>query len=44
MKEPQPTLSFDGTPRVAVLGAVDSPRVKRHAESLLASIKRCELE
>lgn len=40
MKEPQPTLSFDGTPRVAVLGAVDSPRVKRHAESLLASIKR----
>ena len=30
----------EGQPRVAVLGAVDSPRVKKHADAMLASIDR----
>ena len=34
------TLHFDGKPRVVVLGAVDSPRVRRHADAMLASIDR----
>lgn len=38
MNKNQQTLQFDGKPRVAVLGAVDSPRVKRHAEKMLKVI------
>ena len=34
------TLNFEGKPRVAVLGAVDSERVKRHADAMLESIHR----
>lgn len=39
MNAPQ-TLRFDGKPRVVVLGAVDSPRVRQHAHAMLASIGR----
>ena len=37
MKNSQ-TLQFQGKPKVAVFGAVDSPRVKRHADSMLQVI------
>lgn len=39
-KDPPRMLRFQGKPRVAVLGAVDSPRVKQHAEAMLSSIRR----
>lgn len=38
MNKNQPTLQFQGKPRVAVLGAVNSPRVKRHADDMLKVI------
>lgn len=38
MNKNQPTLQFQGKPRVAVLGAVNSPRVKRHADDMLQVI------